>query len=259
MSLAALLNMGKKEEESKPKEEPPLRVAPLAAPAASAKLSGADLKMAQELAKSQEKVLAADMEKRAKEEEAWQKKKVEEAAKEAAARASEAKRMSAPANPFCTGGQEFTPGIWVCDKAFGGAQPKGAQSSTQLLSKGPQDFMPWRKDFVGMNRMNALQDWGQDVGSWNVGQDGSWGDEVDELEKAWSQQSSGWSSAAWNDSTSWNSSSWSAGAYPGKGEASRERSRSPPPGYPHAQAFKGSWKGDGGSWNAPAWQGSDGW
>merc|ERR1719219_1094944 len=129
MSLAALLNLGKKDDDTKPRAQAPEPSKPNSAStrasSSSATLSQEDLKLARDLAKSQENLLAADMEKRAKEEEAWQKKRVEEAAKQAAARAAEAKRMSAPSNPFCTGGQEFSPGVWVCDKAVGSSQPKG--------------------------------------------------------------------------------------------------------------------------------------
>lgn len=147
MSLAQLLNMGKgKAEESKP----PIAVGsspgatggggskrklPEEADAAAATADGEpkvpavtfnedDRRLLQELTESQSDASREMAERRRKEEEQVQKAVGRSAIEDALQVAQQlAKRRKESSNPFSTGGQEFKPGIWVCDTMFARNSP----------------------------------------------------------------------------------------------------------------------------------------
>lgn len=159
MSLAALLNLGKKDKPDKPPdddeeapipaieefvaEEPKEKEPPRGVSAPSLNLE--ELKLAQELAQTQSKVMEPEFERRRKEEEDAQRADMEKAAAKARELAKQArdnptlfkdggmyKASFANSNPFTSGGKEFKPGVFVCDTAFGGPKPVGARSTIDI-------------------------------------------------------------------------------------------------------------------------------
>mmetsp|Transcript_52289 Transcript_52289/g.111343 ORF Transcript_52289/g.111343 Transcript_52289/m.111343 type:complete len:381 (+) Transcript_52289:165-1307(+) len=151
MSLASLLNLGKKEPEKK--EEPPKPASPVPTPASpetaasAAKFNQEDLKLVQELTEAQAEASKEEAERRREEEERLGKVAINEAAQIAAAMAK--KRKEAAANPFSTGGQEFKPGVWICDTVFGNQKPPGARSllpegQTPPINSPGQDPSSWQ-------------------------------------------------------------------------------------------------------------------
>mmetsp|Transcript_27636 Transcript_27636/g.79186 ORF Transcript_27636/g.79186 Transcript_27636/m.79186 type:complete len:337 (-) Transcript_27636:141-1151(-) len=126
MSLASLLNLGKKEspkEEERRKPPPPPPDTPPDQP--SRNFNQDDLRLVQELTELTADASREEAERRREEEERLGKVAFDEAAQIAAGLARSRKEM---ANPFSTGGQEFKPGTWVCDTMFGNSRPMGARS-----------------------------------------------------------------------------------------------------------------------------------
>mmetsp|Transcript_24280 Transcript_24280/g.53429 ORF Transcript_24280/g.53429 Transcript_24280/m.53429 type:complete len:256 (+) Transcript_24280:92-859(+) len=143
MSLAQLLSLGKKEDEeekeknaaaekeSKSEAPPPAAAAASSSSSAPAVKNIDELKVLQEFTQTQSKLSQEEAERRQAEEERLKKQAIDDAAKAAAEMARRQKIMSKGNNPFSTGGQEFTRGVWVCDTAFGTSTPKGARSTMQ--------------------------------------------------------------------------------------------------------------------------------
>jgi len=155
MSLASLLNFGKKDKAADVEEEAPIPAIDEYEAVLDSKekdekpppkfsapsLNLEELKLAQELAQTQSKVMEPEFERRKKEEEDAQKAQLEQAAAKAKELAKQARdnptlfkdggmyRASfANSNPFSTGGADFKKGVFVCDTAFGTPKPLGARS-----------------------------------------------------------------------------------------------------------------------------------
>jgi len=140
MSLAQLLSLGKNDSSSelipsstyepplpvpeKPKKEPP----PPEQPKPAVVINEDELKLAQELVMSQDKVLQEDAKKREADAEAFQKQTIEDAAKAAAKRAEMLKASKIGANPFSTGGK----GVF---KPWRAIHSKSASCSTSMPSQ----------------------------------------------------------------------------------------------------------------------------
>lgn len=149
MSLASLLSLGRSKEEEKPKSATkPATAEPTPAVAEEANKprvaqNEEDRKLALELAEKQAETLSEEMAMREAEEEADRERSVANAAKAAKELAQKQKsQQAAPANPFSTGGRQFTPGVFVCDERSG-HKPQGAVSSMpppKPLTL-PQDWM----------------------------------------------------------------------------------------------------------------------
>mmetsp|Transcript_35561 Transcript_35561/g.83067 ORF Transcript_35561/g.83067 Transcript_35561/m.83067 type:complete len:271 (+) Transcript_35561:167-979(+) len=143
MSLAQLLSLGKKaEEEKKPEEKPEVEAKEQASAAAAAAPSSSaaatltnedELKVLQEFTQTQSKLSQEEAERRQAEEEKLKKQAIDDAARAAAELAKRQKAMSGTSltNPFSTGGQEFTKGVFVCDTVFGTNTPRGARSTME--------------------------------------------------------------------------------------------------------------------------------